>query len=301
MKKALFITLLSLPLFLFSQTDFNKGYEKGYKEGYCYEDLGCLPPNVGLTPSPNYGYDSYKDGYNRGFSDGKAAKSGNSSSGSSSGRRQGISNNLNYEAIGAASSSGNQPVIISDKAAQQFGNAIEKALINTKKIKPKIKLIQAQKLFKASKISKASSLLKTNQSLIEGSNDVEIKNQYYLLKGQIARLEEDYQVSYDNLLLVHTSASLKDFAAIELKLLTSDIVNTAIKQSEQEEFILSAKNLFLAYTIDKKANIDYLYYAATTAVKAKNYPLTLEYYLMLKEMSYNNEGLENLLRQMENL
>ena len=149
-------------------------------------------------------------------------------------------------------------------------------------IAQKKELKQAQKLFKASKISEASASLKTNQALIEGSDDVKIKDQYYLLKGQIARLEEDFQVSYDNLTLVHNET----LVASELMLLTSDIVNAAIKQSEQQEFVLSAKNLFLAYTIDKQANVDYLYYAATNAVNAKDYPLALEYYLMLKEMNY---------------
>ena len=149
-------------------------------------------------------------------------------------------------------------------------------------IAQKKELKQAQKLFKASKISEASASLKTNQALIEGSDDVKIKDQYYLLKGQIARLEEDYQVSYDNLTLVQNEA----LVAPELMLLTSDIVNAAIKQSEQQEFVLSAKNLFLAYTIDKQTNVDYLYYAATNAVNAKDYPLALEYYLMLKEMNY---------------
>ena len=149
-------------------------------------------------------------------------------------------------------------------------------------IAQKKELKQAQKLFKASKISEASASLKTNQALIEGYDDVKIKDQYYLLKGQIARLEEDFQVSYDNLTLVQNEA----LVAPELMLLTSDIVNAAIKQSEQQEFVLSAKNLFLAYTIDKQANVDYLYYAATNAVNAKDYPLALEYYLMLKEMNY---------------
>ena len=149
-------------------------------------------------------------------------------------------------------------------------------------IAQKKELKQAQKLFKASKISEASASLKTNQALIEGSDDVKIKDQYHLLKGQIARLEEYYQVSYDNLTLVQNEA----LVASELMLLTSDIVNAAIKQSEQQEFVLSAKNLFLAYTIDKQANVDYLYYAATNAVNAKDYPLALEYYLMLKEMNY---------------
>ncbi|MDA9184083.1 hypothetical protein OAD92_02650 [Flavobacteriaceae bacterium] len=150
----------------------------------------------------------------------------------------------------------------------------------------KKELKQAQKLFKASKISEASASLKANQTLIESTDDEKISDQYRLLLGQIARLEENYQASYDNLLLVQTTASLKDLAATELRLLTSDIVNTAIKQSEEKEFILSAKNLFLAYTIDNLANVDYLYYAATNAVNANDYPLALEYYLLLKEIKY---------------
>ena len=128
MKKLLFIALLLLPLFLFSQKDFNKGYEKGYKEGYCFEDFGCIAP-TSIPPIPNSGYDSYQDGYNRGFSDGKSKKSGNSSSGSSSRRRiaRGISTQ-DAMAIGAASSSGNQPIMISDETANQIGQAFASAI-----------------------------------------------------------------------------------------------------------------------------------------------------------------------------
>jgi hypothetical protein len=147
MKKLLFVALLSLPLFLFSQTDFNKGYEKGYKEGYCYEDFGCIPPNTPIPPIPNIGYDSYQDGYNRGFSDGKSKKSGDSSSGSSSRRRQarGISTQ-DAMAIGAASSSGNQPIQISDEAAQQVGDALAQAMIAAQisKAKKKLRRLPAQ-------------------------------------------------------------------------------------------------------------------------------------------------------------
>lgn len=150
----------------------------------------------------------------------------------------------------------------------------------------KKELKQAQKLFKASKISEASASLKANQALIESTDEVKITDQYHLLLGQIARLDKNYQASYDNLLLVQTTASFKDLAATELRLLTSDIINTAIKQSEEQEFIQSAKNLFLAYTIDKLSNVDYLYYAATNTVNANDYPLALEYYLILKEIKY---------------
>lgn len=151
----------------------------------------------------------------------------------------------------------------------------------------KKELKQAQKLFKASKLTEASASLQANQAVIEGTDDAKIKDQYHLLKGQIARLQEEYQLSYDNLILVNTNATAKGLAASELALLTSDLVNTAIKQSEEKAFLASSKNLFLAYTIDNDANIDYLYYAATNAVNADDYPLALEYYLKLKEINYS--------------
>ena len=151
----------------------------------------------------------------------------------------------------------------------------------------KKELRQAQKLFKASKLTEASASLQANQAIIEGTDDAKIRDQYHLLKGQIARLQENYQSAYDNLILVKTNATAKDLAESELTLLTSDLVNTAIKQSEEKAFLASSKNLFLAYTIDNDANIDYLYYAATNAVNADDYPLALEYYLKLKEVNYS--------------
>ncbi len=77
MRIIFFFTLLitlNKPTILHSQSNFQNGYLDGYKIGYCYEQLiGCIPPNIGLTPSPslNESPNSYFDGYNRGFSDGK--------------------------------------------------------------------------------------------------------------------------------------------------------------------------------------------------------------------------------------
>ncbi len=136
-------------------------------------------------------------------------------------------------------------------------------------------------------MTEASASLQANQAIIEGTDDVKIKDQYHLLKGQIARLQEDFQAAYDNLILVNTNATAKGLAATELTLLTSDLVNAAIKQSEEKSYLASSKNLYLAYTIDNEANIDYLYYAATNAVNADDYPLALEYYLKLKEVNYS--------------
>ena len=144
MKKLFFasaLLFLFLPFYMFSQSAFSTGYEKGYKEGYCYEDFGCIAPNAPIAPNPKIGYDSYQDGYNKGFIDGKSAKSGNSPSESSQvGRRQIVKDNLDYDAIGAASSSGNQPIPISNETAQQVGDAFAAAIIAGQISKAKKKL-----------------------------------------------------------------------------------------------------------------------------------------------------------------
>jgi len=150
----------------------------------------------------------------------------------------------------------------------------------------KKELKQAQKLFKASKIEEAKASLSTNQAIIEGSEDVKIKTQYHFLKGQIARLDKDFQASYDNLKLAEGNSSLKALLNTEIQQLTSDIVNAAIAQSEAKEYISSSKNLYLAYQINPENNKDYLYYAATNAVNGADYDLALERYIQLRDISY---------------
>lgn len=125
--------------------DFREGYKAGYKKGFCAEEYGCSINEYSINPpSPNPGYDSYDDGYTRGIADGRAAKDGNSSYNSSSGGRQlvgggykisnpssidgNINDFLNYESIGSASSSSNQPIMISDETANQIGEAFASAI-----------------------------------------------------------------------------------------------------------------------------------------------------------------------------
>lgn len=150
----------------------------------------------------------------------------------------------------------------------------------------KKELRQAQKLFKASKIEEAKSSLSTNQAIIEGSDDAKIKTQYNFLKGQIARLDKDFQASYDNLKLAEGNSALKAALTTEIQQLTSDIVNAAITQSEAKEFIPSSENLYLAYQINPEENKDYLYYAATNAVNGSDYNIALERYIQLRDINY---------------
>ena len=150
----------------------------------------------------------------------------------------------------------------------------------------KKELKQAQKLFKASKKEEAKASLSANQAIIEGSDDTKIKTQYHFLKGQIARLDKDFQASYDNLKLAEGNSSLKAALVTEIQQLTSDVVNTAIAQSEAKEYIPSSRNLYLAYQMNPEENKDYLYYAATNAVNGVDYNLALERYIQLRDLNY---------------
>lgn len=150
----------------------------------------------------------------------------------------------------------------------------------------KKELRQAQKLFKASKIEEAKTSLSANQAIIEGSDDAKIKTQYHFLKGQIARLDKDFQASYENLKLAEGNSALKAALTTEIQQLTSDIVNAAIAQSEAKEFIPSSENLYLAYQINPEENKDYLYYAATNAVNGSDYNIALEHYIQLRDINY---------------
>lgn len=150
----------------------------------------------------------------------------------------------------------------------------------------KKELKQAQKLFKSSKISEAKEVLATHQQLIEGSGDTKIITQYHFLKGKIARNEKDYHTAYDNFQKANGNGSIQGALTDEINQLSVDIVNEAIAQSEAGDFINSAKNLLLAYTIDKEKNVNYLYYAATNAVNGSDYEMALDLYIELRDIEY---------------
>ena len=149
----------------------------------------------------------------------------------------------------------------------------------------KKELKQAQKLYKSAKISEAKASLDANQALLE-SAEMKYAAPYNLLRSQIALAEEDYQVSYDYLQLAQKDSGLSFKTSEQKRLLVAEIINAAIEQSESKEFIASAKNLYLSYVIDPVANVDYLYYAASNAVNASEYELSLKYYQILKDIKY---------------
>ena len=149
----------------------------------------------------------------------------------------------------------------------------------------KKELRKAQKLFTEGKVDESFKMLEENDALFDNADDKTLSS-YSLLLAKIARSNSEFQKAFEFLSAIKDSPSIKSDVSLELNQLTNDIINSAIKDNENKEFVSSAKKLFLAYSISPETNGDYLYYAASAGVNAKDYDLALEYYLMLEKINY---------------
>ena len=69
-------------------------------------------------------------------------------------------------------------------------------------------------------------------------------------------------------------------------IISNSVVNSAVKDNQDGNFLDAADKLIMAYEMDKDQYKDYLYFAAGSAVNGKDYDRALEYYVMLKDMDY---------------
>ena len=135
--------------------------------------------------------------------------------------------------------------------------------------------------------SKVSSELKEFENAISSLNELNNLNPSDNLPTKL-------QQEYSNLNIVVSNA----------------VVNAAVKDNQDGNFIDASKKLIMAYEMDTDQYVDYLYFAAGSSVNGKDYRKALEYYLMLKNMNYtgiideyfvtNNEtGVEEKVSQTE--
>jgi tetratricopeptide (TPR) repeat protein len=129
--------------------------------------------------------------------------------------------------------------------------------------------------------------------MIDGVDQKYQAHYYYLegwaLKGDskfnesVASLKKAIEI--DNKIKLNKYAEESSFLIEQVE---ADLVNSAVADNKKEDYKSASKKLYDAYLInpDKENNIHYLYYAASSAVNAKEYDLSLEYYLFLKNMGY---------------
>ena len=149
----------------------------------------------------------------------------------------------------------------------------------------KKELRKAQKLYDAGDLEGSSQILSDFQSLLENIDD-KLKPKYYLLKGKVAKDNKLFNEAFDVLIPLKGIESIEEDLERTLTLLAADIVNSAIDDNSKGDFKSSADKLYLAYEVDKEQNLDYLYFAASSAVNASEFETALEYYTLLKEINY---------------
>ena len=155
----------------------------------------------------------------------------------------------------------------------------------------KKELKAAQKLVDAASYEQALTSLESLKPLIENA-EAKYSSHYYYLLG----VSKQGTKSYDEAISAYKKAkSIEEGAKINKytslingarNQLTNDLINSAVEFNGNEKYADAAKLLHLAYSLDKANNIEYLYYAASSAVNGGDYDNALSYYMTLKEKNY---------------
>ncbi len=156
----------------------------------------------------------------------------------------------------------------------------------------KKELRKIDKLVTESFFKEANNELQNSKSLILSSED-KYKAQFYFYDAKVSNELDEYENainSLNELNQLNPNSNLptklqQEYSNLSL-IIANSVVNSAVKDNKEGNYLLAAKKLIMAYEIDEEEYIDYLYFAAGSAVNGKDYDLSLEYYLKLKNMDY---------------
>lgn len=156
----------------------------------------------------------------------------------------------------------------------------------------KKELRKIDKLVTESFFKEANNELQDSKSLILSSED-KYKAQFYFYDSKVSNELDEYENainSLNELNQLNPNSNLptklqQEYSNLSL-IIANSVVNSAVKDNKEGNYLLAAKKLIMAYEIDEEEYIDYLYFAAGSAVNGKDYDLSLEYYLKLKNMDY---------------
>ena len=180
----------------------------------------------------------------------------------------------------------------------------------------KKELRKIDKLVLESFWEEAKDELENSKSLILSSED-KYKAQFYFYDAKVSNELKDFKnainsLNYLNKLNPNSNLPTKlelEYSNLGI-VISNSVVNSAVTDNQNSNFLDAAEKLIMAYEMDMDKNIDYLYFAAGSAVNGKDYDLSLEYYVKLKNMGYtgivdeyfvtNNEsGVEEKVSQTE--
>ena len=155
----------------------------------------------------------------------------------------------------------------------------------------KKELRKIDKLVLESFFEEAKDALESSKSLILSSED-KYRAQYYFYDAKVSnelKMYENAISSLNNLLSINESIyptkveqEYKNLSII----ISNGIVNGAVNDNKEGNFLDAAEKLIMAYNMDTEQYVDYLYFAAGSAVNGKDYEKSLKYYLELKNKGY---------------
>ena len=147
----------------------------------------------------------------------------------------------------------------------------------------KKELRSANKLYSSGEFSSALDLLDSSKELFDSSDD-KIKAQVMLLYGKIHTSMETFDLAIRSFDMSSDLGTSEQVLNPEINKLETSIITSAIGDNENENFIEAAKKLKMVFDLNEDNNKLYLYYAASSAVNAQDFDLSLEYYLKLRDI-----------------
>jgi len=156
----------------------------------------------------------------------------------------------------------------------------------------KKELRKIDKLVLESFFDEAKVELENAKSLILSSED-KYKAQYYFYDAKVSNELKEFKNainSLNNLNDLNPTENLPTKLELEYSnlsiIISNSVVNSAVSDNKNGDFLDAAEKLIMAYEMDKEQNVDYLYFAAGSAVNGKDYDISLKYYLELKNKGY---------------
>ena len=167
----------------------------------------------------------------------------------------------------------------------------------------KKELRSAQKLLDQSFYNEAIDVLFKIKEVIPNS-DQKYQAHYYYLLGWANKSDSKFTeaVSFLKMSIENDKSNkYKEKVNLLIDEIENELIRLAVEDNKSENFILASEKLYDAYLInpENERNIDYLYFAASSSVNAKDFEVALGYYLSLKDMGYTGEVTEYFLTTIE--
>ena len=155
-------------------------------------------------------------------------------------------------------------------------------------IAQKKEIRDAGKAIEKGSYAEAITLLNQAEPNLSEAND-SYKTDFYLYKGQAYLGTGENTPVADLIKAAEAFKKAQELGSAEaadgLAAITNSLVQSAIKDQNEEKYDMAAEKLYAGYQLNNKDTL-YLYYAASNSINAGDYNTALKYYEELKNLGY---------------